>query len=201
MRQVRRSCLQNQPGAVFVCRRRGPVVLQPDRLVSPQPPPGRGHGFRTGASAGLVSVVYEVGCVGAYSRVRKAIKFGVVLLDVGWVFGKDEGDPKIMKVRPVEEWSWDEGGVIDPDDHKRVSKVTVGSTSLSSYREKKDDDILNSEEGKDDQLKKWGKPQSLGCCCVCHENGTEATCPWCQNCPRNIERTDSETTPLCLPAT
>jgi len=137
-------------------------------------------------------------------RVRKAIKFGVVLLDVGWVFGKDEGDPKIMKVRPVEEWSRDRGGVIDPDDHKRVSKVTVGSTSLSSYREKKDDGLnstIDAEEGKDDQLKEWGEPQSLGCCCVCHENGTEATCPWCPNCPRNIERTDSVTKPLCLPAT
>jgi hypothetical protein len=28
----------------------------------------------------------------------------------------------------------------------------------------------------------WSEPKELGCCCVCHENGTTADCPWCVDC-------------------
>ena len=30
----------------------------------------------------------------------------------------------------------------------------------------------------------WTDPVSIGCCCVCHENGTTKYCPWCVDCPR-----------------
>ena len=28
----------------------------------------------------------------------------------------------------------------------------------------------------------WTEAVTLGCCCVCHENGTEKECQWCTDC-------------------
>jgi len=31
----------------------------------------------------------------------------------------------------------------------------------------------------------WTEPKELGCCCLCHENGTTKDCEWCTDCMKN----------------
>mmetsp|Transcript_8746 Transcript_8746/g.19241 ORF Transcript_8746/g.19241 Transcript_8746/m.19241 type:complete len:262 (-) Transcript_8746:439-1224(-) len=124
-------------------------------------------------------------------RVRKAMKLGIPLLDVEWVFGKGGKDSKMKKIKSVDEWKLGTDGIIIPEDH--IDGIAGGKEKkeekaylLSSVKVcKVKDSILGTETkmiDEDNQTKGWSEPKSLGCCCVCHENGTTASCPWCPNC-------------------
>jgi hypothetical protein len=54
-------------------------------------------------------------------------------------------------------------------------------------KNKDDEDDDDDDDDDDDQVISdanagWTVPISIGCCCVCHENGTTKDCTWCMDC-------------------
>ena len=97
----------------------------------------------------------------ATQRVRKAVKKSVPLVDVAWVRQCREQQKRV----DLERFRLDDvaGKVID-------SRVVKDSEITVTYAEA---DELPANG--------WSEPASLGCCCVCHENGDDK-CPWCTDC-------------------
>jgi hypothetical protein len=92
----------------------------------------------------------------ATQRIRKAFKKGIPIVEVGW----------LEKCRL---------------EQKRVD--------FETFRlDKEAEDAINNRQETIDKEKPaeevppdagWSEAVTLGCCCVCHENGTEKECKWC----------------------
>jgi hypothetical protein len=100
----------------------------------------------------------------ATQRVRKAIKKKVPIVDAAWI-RQCKKEEKLVDMEP---FRLDDVAVKVIESRKvkgsEVSVVAEDSTGV--------DDVPDSA---------WSEPASLGCCCVCHENGDD-DCPWCTNC-------------------
>lgn len=112
-------------------------------------------------------VCNEAAVRNATQRVRKAIKKKVPLVDVAWVREcREKGELVDMESFRLDDQA---AKVIES------RKVTASEKAVTTT----DDDVNTELSGVPDSA--WTQPTSLGCCCVCHENG-DKDCPWCEDC-------------------
>ena len=101
----------------------------------------------------------------ATQRVRKAVKKNVPLVDVEWIRQCREQE-KCVDLEPF-----------------RLDNVAV---QVIESRPVESSDAVYTTPNEDElPASVWSEPASLGCCCVCHENG-DANCPWCTGCYAKI---------------
>ena len=115
-----------------------------------------------------VLVCSEAAVRQATQRVRKAIKRNKPLVSVTWL----EQCRKLGRKVDFEEYRLD-----------KKAKDAIQNRMDRLRTEESNFDEDNFEAIPDSG---WSEPKDLGCCCVCHENGTTADCPWCVNCPLNV---------------
>ena len=115
-----------------------------------------------------VLVCSEAAVRQATQRVRKAIKRNKPLVSVTWL----EQCRKLGRKVDFEEYRLD-----------KKAKDAIQNRMDRLRTEENNFDEDNFEAIPDSG---WSEPKDLGCCCVCHENGTTADCPWCVNCPLNV---------------
>ena len=99
----------------------------------------------------------------ATQRVRKALKKNIPLVDVTWVRRCHEEGKRIA----YNEYCLNELAINVLE--SRTIDVDTADDALALH------EIPESA---------WSEPTSLGCCCVCHENGDDK-CPWCLECDVN----------------
>jgi hypothetical protein len=101
----------------------------------------------------------------ATQRVRKALKKKVPLVDVAWVRQCHEEEKRI--------------------DHSHYCLDDLAIQVMESRTVDTADDA-GVDVGEIPESA-WSEPTSLGCCCVCHENGDDK-CPWCSQCDVNMAK-------------
>jgi hypothetical protein len=99
-------------------------------------------------------------------RVRKAIKRGLPLISVDFLHGCQQANA-LLSLGEFE---------LKVEDLSEEECSTVKDDTGRPYGA----EIADSQ---------WTEPVSLGCCCVCHENGDNA-CPWCDDCDTNKQSKD-----------
>ena len=92
-------------------------------------------------------------------RVRKAFKKGIPIVDFGWL-----ESCRLEQKR------------VDYESFRLDKEAEIAINSRQDAMEKTVEEIL-PETG-------WTEVVNLGCCCICHENGTEKDCKWCVDCIR-----------------
>jgi hypothetical protein len=109
----------------------------------------------------------------ATQRVRKAFKKNVPVVAIDWL----EACKKEGKRMPLEQFLLDE-------DVKDAVKKRATNLNKETSDEVPDDDAIIKEKSKEEPGDDagWSEPKDLGCCCVCHENGSENECKWCVDC-------------------
>jgi hypothetical protein len=99
----------------------------------------------------------------ATQRVRKAYKKRIPIIDVVW-----------LKVCA------EEGRRVNVEDYrldKEAGRAIQKRKEVKSPIEVQDvppEEMPTNDAG-------WTEAQDLGCCCVCHENGTAKDCSWCKD--------------------
>jgi len=101
----------------------------------------------------------------ATQRVRKAIKRNKPLVSVDWV--------KQCRIK---------GRKVDFEDYRLEKAENVVKNQLDQSRSSRVEDYQDDSGLEAIPDSGWSEPQELGCCCVCHENGTTADCSWCVDC-------------------
>jgi hypothetical protein len=95
----------------------------------------------------------------ATQRVRKAFKKKIPLVDVSW----------LEKCRKEQKRAEFEPYLLDKE----------AEEAIKNRQQSVSEEAISAEVPPDTG---WSEPVALGCCCVCHENGTEQDCKWCDNC-------------------
>jgi len=112
-------------------------------------------------------VCNETAVNNATQRVRKAVKKKVPLVDVAWVRQCSEEETCVN----LEPYLLDDFAArVIESRAERGSEVPVNDATVEV------DELPASA---------WSEPTTLGCCCVCHENGDD-NCPWCTSCSANL---------------
>jgi hypothetical protein len=133
-------------------------------------------------------------------RVRKANQRSVPLVDVDWI-QQCQRQNQCLDLKPFLLL------LLDPSSSSSSSfslqpssSTTSASSSKETKKDKKSTKKQKGEEAQDDNDNTsdpvesllmesnsssgcWSEPVDCGCCCVCHENGTEQECPWCMGQP------------------
>ena len=143
-------------------------------------------------------------------RIRKAIKKSIPVVSVKWL-GACHNQHNTDATKDVPSFEDDKFSLLDcATDASRKQGHTVGSVFETAKGEMLDsvgentegangtDETANNDNdestcntgqsGNEEQVDVedlpgtgWTEPVSLGCCCVCHENG-DVDCPWCVEC-------------------
>jgi len=107
----------------------------------------------------------------ATQRVRKAVKKKVPLVDVEWIRQcRDQEELVAMDPHKLDDLAC---GLIA----SRAAQGSEGATVTD----------VTVVEATELPASAWSEPASLGCCCVCHENGDD-NCPWCTDPDCNAKR-------------
>eukprot|EP00534_Pseudo-nitzschia_fraudulenta_P007584 CAMPEP_0201150324 /NCGR_PEP_ID=MMETSP0851-20130426/11504_1 /ASSEMBLY_ACC=CAM_ASM_000631 /TAXON_ID=183588 /ORGANISM="Pseudo-nitzschia fraudulenta, Strain WWA7" /LENGTH=260 /DNA_ID=CAMNT_0047426973 /DNA_START=12 /DNA_END=794 /DNA_ORIENTATION=- len=101
----------------------------------------------------------------ATQRVRKAIKKNKPLVSVDWL-----EQCRSQKRR------------LDFEEYRLDKEAKDGIQSREDRLQTTENDTGDSTEFEAIPDSGWTEAEDLGCCCVCHENGTTADCPWCVDC-------------------
>lgn len=92
----------------------------------------------------------------ATQRIRKAFKKRIPIVDVGW----------LDKCRL-------EGKRVDLDSFRLDKEAEAAiNNRLETLDKQEPATEVDPNAG-------WSEPVAVGCCCVCHENGSEKDCKWC----------------------
>jgi len=110
-----------------------------------------------------ILVCTEAAVKQATQRVRKAIKKNKPLVSVTWL-----------------EECQKQGRKVDFEEYRLDKKANDAIQNRENRLRSAEDALLEEFEAIPDSG--WSEPKELGCCCVCHENGTTADCPWCADC-------------------
>lgn len=102
----------------------------------------------------------------ASQRVRKAYKKKIPIVSVEWL---EECYKRNERVDVLDY-------ILDEE-----AKEAIDSRKERFIKEGEDNKTSDEFEIPPDAAG-WSEAKSLGCCCVCHENGTEKDCPWCVDC-------------------
>lgn len=111
-----------------------------------------------------VLVCSEAAVRQATQRVRKAIKRNKPLVSITWL-----------------EHCRRQGRKVDLEEY-RLDKKANHSIRKREDRLVDEELILGGSELEAVPDSGWSETKDLGCCCVCHENGTTDDCPWCIDC-------------------
>ena len=115
-------------------------------------------------------IVSDAAVQNATQRVRKALKLGTPIVDIGWIEAciKDGN-----RVDWAEYLRNDEAKKAADTKKKASAFVTSGAEGCDVKFDSSNDcnDDANAVSG-------WSEAVELDCCCVCHENG-DLECPWC----------------------
>ena len=106
----------------------------------------------------------------ATQRVRKAIKKKKPLVSVVWL-DRCKNDGRRVDYEEYRLDSKARKSIQNREDRLQIAQAALNEDNI---------DALPASG--------WTEAQDLGCCCVCHENGTTADCPWCIDCPLNPNR-------------
>jgi hypothetical protein len=101
----------------------------------------------------------------ATQRVRKAIKRRIPIVSVEWIVACQEHGQLVS----MEPYRLDSEAGMAINRRQNVRSLTL----------EKDLEIEDRIELFDAKI---GKVIDLGCCCICHEQGSTANCSWCTNC-------------------
>ena len=71
-------------------------------------------------------------------------------------------------------------GTIKSDQPALVPTLRKDLSECDGAKDSTSNTINETEEGMSGAG--WTPAEDLGCCCVCHENGTADECPWCTEC-------------------
>jgi hypothetical protein len=138
--------------------------LPRDRPTSYQDVCARCRALGAAVSEMVGKRIYAVVCSNdaikqATQRVRKAIKRGKPIVSLEWIEAcEDLG--QLANIEPFR---------LDLDAMEAIKRRKDTQTQQAAEM------TASFEQGKERKL-------DLGCCCVCHEQGTTADCPWCQHC-------------------
>ena len=121
----------------------------------------------------------------ATQRVRKAIRHGIPLVHVQWLFDCQEQN-MCLEFR---DYVLDAKSSCETGDNHKSEKALRLMATTSTARTLIDDcneidDSIKSVEvtGEDVSGAGWTPAEDLGCCCVCHESESAHQCPWCAEC-------------------
>lgn len=115
----------------------------------------------------------------ATQRVRKAIRHGIPLVHVKWLFDC-KAQNKCLEFRDKYLLDTKSKGTIKSDQPALVSTSRKEISDCNGANDLTSDTLDETEE--DVSGAGWTPAEDLGCCCVCHENGTAEQCPWCEEC-------------------
>lgn len=97
----------------------------------------------------------------ATQRVRKAYKKRIPIVETGWV--------DLCRANGAKE-------PMTPFRLEKEVEDAIRKRGERKLQEKEEEDAYAIPGAG------WSEPLAVGCCCVCHENGTEKECPWCTDC-------------------
>jgi len=106
-------------------------------------------------------------------RVRKAIKFGVDIINVEWLHQCLETGKRV--------------------DYTPFLLTELAATAAARHNNQQDKGGSDKKKDSNDEDivvdpdAGWTEAVSLDCCCVCHENG-DLNCPWCKTCNITLAR-------------
>lgn len=104
----------------------------------------------------------------ATQRVRKGKKFKIPLVNIEWIHQCIEKGEKL----PLDLFLL------------KYPEVQLTTVKLQDENKNGAEDDNQSVDNDDLPDAGWTSPVDVGCCCVCHENGTEADCEWCKDCKK-----------------
>jgi len=115
-------------------------------------------------------IVSDAAVRNATQRVRKALKLGTPIVDIGWIEACIKDNNRVDWADYLRN---DEAKKAAGAKKKASANVTSGAEGCAVKFDSSNDcnDDANAVSG-------WSEAVELDCCCVCHENG-DLECPWC----------------------
>ena len=147
----------------------------------------------------------ETAASNATQRIRKAIKKGKPIVSVEWLkecrSQKKRVDIEVFRLESIVQASMQkraENRNDDKDDdaEQEDSLIQAEETKIKK-KEKKKKDKKKKKHREEKNLSSSSKAEDglyaartidLGCCCVCHELGTDKDCEWCVECPVRLQQ-------------
>ena len=100
-------------------------------------------------------------------RVRKALKLGIPIVDIGWIEACIKDGNRVDWA----DYSRNDEAKKAADAKKKASAAVASGAEGCDVKFDVSNDDANAVSG-------WSEAVELDCCCVCHENG-DLECPWC----------------------
>ena len=138
----------------------------------------------------------------ATQRIRKAIKKGKPIVSVEWLkecrSQKKRVDIEVFRLESVVQASMQKraengNNNEDDEDDEEDSPIEAEKNKINKKEKKKKDKKKKKKSRREEKrLSSSSKVEDgsyaartidLGCCCVCHELGTDKDCEWCVECP------------------
>jgi hypothetical protein len=101
----------------------------------------------------------------ATQRVRKSIKRRIPILSVEWIVACHQ-----------------QGKLVNMESYRLDSEAVKAINRRQNERQKQSTGTLDNDDRTEPFDSPLTKVIELGCCCICHEQGTTANCPWCKEC-------------------
>ncbi|KAG7371619.1 BRCA1 C Terminus BRCT domain containing protein [Nitzschia inconspicua] len=113
----------------------------------------------------------------ATQRVRKAIKRNKPIVSLDWIYAcrRNNTDGRYCKVDMTPYRL--EKEALNAMEHRL-------DNSSTNHNNQHNTNTTSSNGQSTSQENFMERTLDLGCCCVCHEQGTTNDCPWCQDCPK-----------------
>jgi hypothetical protein len=112
-------------------------------------------------------IVSDAAVRNSTQRVRKALKLGVPIVDIGWIEACIKDSNRV-------DWA----DYLRNDEAKRAAGAKKKSSAVVPSGEEGCDVKFDVSNDDANAISGWSEAVELDCCCVCHENG-DLECPWC----------------------
>ena len=120
----------------------------------------------------------------ATQRVRKAYKRQIPIVSIDWLHAcnydkkKNGSTGEVWIPPPIDDYLIDISTIQEAIQKHQKSSTSSSGNTYNSKTTKKEKSSTETQDFDDDDIG-WSEPKDLGCCCVCHENGSEQDCKWC----------------------
>ena len=112
-------------------------------------------------------IVSDAAVRNSTQRVRKALKLGIPIVDIGWIEACIKDGNRVDWA----DYSRNDEAKKAADAKKKASAAVASGAEGCDVKFDVSNDDANAVSG-------WSEAVELDCCCVCHENG-DLECPWC----------------------
>lgn len=129
-----------------------------------------------------VLISTETAAANATQRIRKAIKKGKPIVSVDWLQAC-RSQKKRLDIDAFRLESIAQNSIRKRTDNKSVTDLSA--KKIKEENKKKQDEPTDNDDASD--LEYATRTIDLGCCCVCHELGTDKDCEWCVECPVRLQ--------------